>query len=221
MSLIRIRAVANLINDNNIVVDIGSDHALLSIILITEKRSKKVINIEKNDLPFLNSVKSTIEFFNQIENIKSDGFKNIKKITFIDTCTIMGMGGNSILKILDDASSQNVGNYILQPNNNVHKLRKWAKENNWKISFETLVEENKIIYELLIFNKFIGYEPMSEKDLFFGRINLKNNSDIFRKKWNLKLNKIIENNLDNFNYSKYKEFKLISEILENECKTTS
>ncbi|MDE5775156.1 MAG: class I SAM-dependent methyltransferase, partial [Malacoplasma sp.] len=40
----RIREIANLINDGKIVVDVGSDHAQLSIFLISENRCKLVYN---------------------------------------------------------------------------------------------------------------------------------------------------------------------------------
>ncbi len=55
----KISFIASLINDENIVVDIGSDHAKLSQILVKENKAKKVINIEKNDGPLLNSINST------------------------------------------------------------------------------------------------------------------------------------------------------------------
>ena len=87
----RINEIANLINDANICVDVGSDHANLSIILATEEKAKIIYNLEKNDGPLLNSINNTKQYSN-IKNVKSDGFKNFDSSLLIDYCTISGMG---------------------------------------------------------------------------------------------------------------------------------
>ncbi|MDE5545821.1 MAG: class I SAM-dependent methyltransferase, partial [Malacoplasma sp.] len=86
----RIREIANLINNAKIVVDVGSDHAQLSIFLISENRSDVVYNLEKNEKPFLNSVNNTKKYVNKIFNINSDGFEKFDKSLEIDYCTISG-----------------------------------------------------------------------------------------------------------------------------------
>lgn len=221
MSQIRIKSIANLIENVNIVLDIGSDHALLSILLINENRAQHVINVEKNDLPFQNSVNATRAFSQQITNKKSNGFDNLEPFIFIDICTIMGMGGATIIKILNNATSRNVKKYILQPNNNELKVRQWVKENNWKINFEDLIKENNIIYELFVLSRTEGYVPHTKEEQLFGKINLIKNKDIFKEKWNKRLEKIVNNNLNQFNSAKGEELNLIKEVLKNASKTTS
>ncbi|MDE6894036.1 MAG: class I SAM-dependent methyltransferase, partial [Malacoplasma sp.] len=96
----RIREIANLINNTKIVVDVGSDHAQLSIFLISENRANLVYNIEKNDKPFLNSVNNTKKYKDKIINLKSDGFEKFDKSIEIDYCTISGMGSKTMIEIL-------------------------------------------------------------------------------------------------------------------------
>ncbi|MDE7099842.1 MAG: class I SAM-dependent methyltransferase, partial [Malacoplasma sp.] len=96
----RIREIANLINDGKIVVDVGSDHAQLSIFLISENRCKLVYNIEKNEKPFLNSCNNTKKYKDKIINIKSDGFDLFDKSLEIDYCIISGMGSKTMIEIL-------------------------------------------------------------------------------------------------------------------------
>ncbi|MDE7222003.1 MAG: class I SAM-dependent methyltransferase, partial [Ureaplasma sp.] len=53
----RLNKICQLINNANYVVDIGSDHAFLSIALIEQSRAKFVTNIEINKSPLNNGYK--------------------------------------------------------------------------------------------------------------------------------------------------------------------
>ncbi|MGL5246557.1 MAG: class I SAM-dependent methyltransferase [Mycoplasmoidaceae bacterium] len=186
----RINFIASLVDECNIALDIGSDHAKISKILIDENKASRVINVELNDGPLQNSINATKEekYYNHIWNIKSNGFKEIYPSFFIDVCIISGMGGQTIVEILNESKLHKVNKFILQANNNVEKLREWCWKNKWKISNEYLIKDNNIIYEIIIISKKDGYIPFSFNRKYFGKINLNLKNELFIEKWNAEQN---------------------------------
>ncbi|MGL4647628.1 MAG: tRNA (adenine(22)-N(1))-methyltransferase [Mycoplasmoidaceae bacterium] len=214
MSKTRINFLASLIEDEIVVIDIGSDHAKLSKILIDQQRTKRVINIEKNDGPLLNSISATSQakYFGKILNIKSDGLSAISSTFFINTCVIAGMGAKTIIKILNHCKNHYVARYIIQPNNNTHLLRKWCRNNFFKIADEVLIKENEIIYEILIISKKAGYYPIANNSLLFGKINLNNKNSLFIEKWKNELVHYQKSNPKKYS----KEIKRIKKVVNDE-----
>lgn len=145
---IRLNAVANLIKDNKIVADIGTDHASLPIFLVKEGRANKVYAADINVGP-LESAKKNITDANltdKIETILSDGLKNVPKDA--EEIAIAGMGGKLIAEIIDAApftKSQNVG-LVLQPMSNASFLRRYLLENGYDILIETAFEDAGHLY---------------------------------------------------------------------------
>lgn len=158
----RIRAISNLINNTNIVVDVGSDHAQLSIFLISENRSNVVYNIEKNNKPFLNSVKNTSKYKDRIFNIESDGFEKFDSSITIDFCTISGMGAVNIIDILCKSSNK-IKNIIVCPNNNENLIRLFAYNNFYRIKKDFTIKENGLLYPIIWLNKDEGIKPKKRK----------------------------------------------------------
>lgn len=181
----RINLIASLVDKCNIVLDIGSDHAKISKILIDENKANRVINVELNEGPLQNSIKATnqAKYYNHIWNIKSNGFKEIYPSFFIDVCIIAGMGGKTIVEILNESKSHKVNQFILQANNNVEKIREWCFKNNWRIKNEYFVKDNYIIYEILVISKKKGYIPFGFNRKYFGKINLKLKNELFIERW--------------------------------------
>ncbi len=213
----RINKLFSLINDyKNLIIDVGSDHAFLSKLIIDNNKSKRVINLEKNDGPLLNSVNNTKEnkYITRIYNIKSDGLNEIDSSLFIDICFISGMGGNTIIDILENAKKNKISEYILQPNNNEYQIRKWAKKNNWKIKNELIIKDNNLFYEIIILNKKQGYKPIFKKDIFFGKINLKNKDKYFIEKYNV----FFENKKSYLDKNKNlsKKYKIFKKVIKND-----
>lgn len=184
----RIKTIASLINKANVCVDIGSDHAHLSLLLIKENRSQIVYNVEKNDAPLLNSINNTKGYQDKIFNIKSDGFKNFDSSIKIDYCTISGMGTNTIIDILDNCKN-NVDNFVICSNNNYNVLRNWIKKNKFKIYNELTVCENNIYYEIICFSKNKGYKLFTKKQVKFGIRKIKKNDLLYLDKLKDELNK--------------------------------
>ena len=211
----RIREIANLINNAKIVVDVGSDHAQLSIFLISENRSDVVYNLEKNEKPFLNSVNNTKKYVNKIFNINSDGFEKFDKSLEIDYCTISGMGSKTMIEILCKCINK-IKNIIVCPNNNEYLIRKFAYDNFYKIKKDFFIKENDIFYPIIWLSKDDGVKQKKfKRNLLCGESKLKKDDYLYlsylkSKIFNLKK---IEN-LKKNNKEKYIELKIYKKELK-------
>lgn len=209
----RIRNIVDKINNAKVTVDIGSDHALLSTFLISEKRSQIVYNIEKNEGPYNNSVKNTQNYKN-IVNLLGDGLKDFDKSIHIDYCVIAGMGAKTIIEIIKDCKNE-VDYFITCSNNNYDLIRKFAKENKFKIVYDETVKENDIYYEIICLSKKEGKKIIFNKQIMFGIYSMKKNDSLYLEK----LKNILVNEKDiefykNKNNLKYQELNKIKRYIQ-------
>ena len=158
-------------------IDIGCDHALLSIYLVKERDFSKAIASDNKSGP-LKKARENVKYYNVSDKVKLVKAEGLDSYTEgIDTVTISGMGGLTINKILDDNRKclKNVDTLILSPNNYSLAVKRKMIKLGYHIDNEVLVKDNKIIYEILVFKK--GRKYYSYKKLFLGPIlSLKNDS---------------------------------------------
>ena len=158
-------------------LDIGCDHALLSIYLVKERDFSKAIASDNKSGP-LKKARENVKYYNVSDKVKLVKAEGLDSYTEgIDTVTLSGMGGLTINKILDDNRKclKNVDTLILSPNNYSLAVKRKMIKLGYHIDNEVLVRDNKIIYEILVFKK--GRKYYSYKKLFLGPIlSLKNDS---------------------------------------------
>jgi tRNA (adenine22-N1)-methyltransferase len=128
----RINAIIKYIKPNSIVIDVGSDHALLSTSLTKCTSMKHIYNIEKNLGPLNRTIQNTKTIKN-ITNIHANGLDFKINEMKIDYCVIAGMGGNNIINILQHVNSKKCQTFILQPSNNTSDLRRFLAINGYFI----------------------------------------------------------------------------------------
>lgn len=197
----RIKSLAGLIHQDDHLIDIGCDHALLDIFLI----KNNIIN---------NCVISDIS-----ENALKNGIKNIKKYHLsdkieyrignglevldenIDTIIISGMGSNNIIKILNNPKIKNIKKLVIQSNNNHYLLRSFLTLKGFYISHEAVIYDNGKYYINIVFLK--GRRKYSFKELMYGPILMYSNKYYFS--YLLKKEMQILDNIP-----KYKIFKRIN-----------
>lgn len=187
----RLKSIADFIDDNSSIVDIGCDHGLLDIYLSQNKNNLKIIASDVNQNALNNAIKN-IKKYKEEDNIKtilSNGLDNIDT-TNIDTIIISGMGTHTIVGILYNNLSKlkNIKNLIIQSNNDLDFLRYKLKKIGFIITKEQLIEDDKIIYTIIKFNK--GFKIYTKKQLYFGPYLLKENSKLFQKKNKQELEKL-------------------------------
>ena len=140
----RIAFIADLINDAQNVVDVGSDHAYLAKILLVNNKAQHVTNIEVNQGPLENGINNLTKnnLLKRTTNILNDGFKGLILEQTFDYCVIAGMGATSIIEILEQNKNQ-IKNYILQPNTQSYKIRKYLNNHSYQIKVEHIFVEKK------------------------------------------------------------------------------
>ncbi|WP_303923439.1 tRNA (adenine(22)-N(1))-methyltransferase TrmK [Ureaplasma parvum] len=178
----RIAFIADLINDAQNVVDVGSDHAYLAKILLINNKAQHVTNIEVNQSPLENGINNLAKnnLLKRTTNILNDGFKGlILKQTF-DYCVIAGMGATSIIKILEQNKNQ-IKNYILQPNTQSYKIRKYLNNHSYQIKVEHIFVEKKFFYEIIICSKTINVPKLIEKDYYISSQMHKDSLNLYFK----------------------------------------
>ena len=166
----RLKTIGDLVPLSSYPLDIGCDHALLSIYLVKEKGLSKVVASDNKSGP-LKKAKENVDFYkvsDKVKLLKSEGLDSYTK--GIDTITISGMGGLNINKILDDNKKylKNIDTLILSPNNYSLAVKRKLIKFGYHIEDEVLVKEKNIIYQVLVFKK--GKKYYSYKKLFLGPV---------------------------------------------------
>lgn len=187
----RLKSIAEYIDDNTNMVDIGCDHGLLDIYLIHNKNNIKIIASDVNENA-LSNAKNNIKKYKlecKIKTVLSNGLDNIDT-TNIDTIVISGMGAHTIVGILYNnlKKLKNIKKIVIQSNNDIDFLRYKLTKIGYYINREQLVKEGKHIYTIIEFMK--GYRFYTRKQLYFGPVLLKENSNLFKEKCSIELDKL-------------------------------
>ncbi len=180
----RLKLVASFVDDNSHVIDVGCDHALLSIFLVKTKNNVKVIASDVNEGP-LEGARKNIKLYNLEDKIEiklGDGIKTINEDT--DTIIISGLGGETIIDILKDDLTRlkNIKTIILSPHSAVYETRKELTSLGYKIVDEIFTYDQNKPYNIIKFIK--GQETYTDDELYFGPIILKNKNEYFYKYYN-------------------------------------
>lgn len=190
----RIKAIASLVDNDALVVDIGTDHAYLPIYLYENDITKNIVasDISSNALLFAKNNLEKHNLSGKIKLVVSDGFKNLDEC--FDIAIISGVGTETIKKILDNEVLPN--KLILSSHKNVSDLRKYMFKIGYKIEKEIIVYENNIYYNIIKYVK--GKDNLSKYDLLVGLSN-----DINYKKHLLKKYKEIYEKSHDKKYLEY------------------
>lgn len=165
--MIRIKALASLVDKDSKLIDIGTDHALLPTYLYENEITKNVTgsDISSNALEFAKVNLEKHKLSDKIKLIVSDGFDNLDDE--YDTAVISGMGTDTIKKILDRENLPK--KLIISSHKNVDKLRLFMNKKGYKITKEIIIKDNNIYYDIIKYEK--GKEILSNYDILVGKSN--------------------------------------------------
>ncbi len=163
----RIKTIASLVDKEDIVIDIGTDHGYLPIYLKLNNICKDVYasDISENALNY--AINNFKKYNLDIKYVVSDGFNNIDYK--YNTAVIAGMGTSTILNIINNKKCPN--KLIIASNNDLYKLRLNLYKLNYKIIKEIVVYENNHYYVIMKVIK--GKDKLPYKYLKYGNSNNK------------------------------------------------
>lgn len=177
----RLKALAELVDENSTILDVGCDHAFLDIYLVNKDKGIKAIASDIAEGP-LEQAKKNIERVGLADKIETRLGNGLQPYTNdIDTIIICGMGGRNMIGIFKGnmRKIKNVNTIILSPNNYQEDVKVFLCKNGFYIDDEELVKDKKFIYQLIKFKR--GKKRYTKRQYFFGPINLIKKGDLFEE----------------------------------------
>ena len=178
----RLEAIARAIPNQGSVADIGTDHGLIPVWLLSNGHNGALFATDINSGPLESAKQTALEhgFGDKIRFFLCDGLAGLSGQK-IDTVVIAGMGGETIAEILG-ASTKLIKNslLVLQPMSRASELRRWLFENGYRVLSEQLITDGPV-YELM--TACSGQDmPYSPAEFFIGHRALISGDPLFPKR---------------------------------------
>ena len=167
----RLRALGDLIEDNSFRLDVGCDHALLDIYVVTNKKNVKAIASDINEGP-LKGARDNIRKYDLEDKIvlsNSDGLESYQE--GVDTIILSGLGSTTIIDILIGGKDilDNIDEIIISSNNDYDYLRKNLGILGFTVDKELIVKDRNKYYQVIKFKK--GILNYNKYELKYGKIS--------------------------------------------------
>lgn len=177
----RLTAIASLVTDGTGLADVGTDHGYLPAYLAASGYKGALFASDLKEGPLLSARRTAEEagLSDRIGFLLCDGLR-LCPPEKIDTIVIAGMGGDMIVKILDEAEWCMNPRYhlILQPMTKAEVLRYWLVYNEFAIESESIVEDAGTLYQI-ISARFGGNTRLTDAELFTGKRALCSDPGLF------------------------------------------
>ena len=145
----RMRMSASMVMSHGILADVGTDHGYVPIALLKEQKIKGAIAMDINKGPLARAKEhvAAAGLEEYIQTRLSDGVLALKPGE-ADSILIAGMGGELMLHILSEGKDvcDNAQELILQPQSEIHRVREYLRENQYRIVDEDMVLEDEKYY---------------------------------------------------------------------------
>lgn len=186
----RLKTIASFIKPNEIVADVGADHGLLELCLITRDTGNYIVAIENKKGPY-NILKENLICLKNIRLSYSNGLEAVDPS--VEVVVLAGMGGINIVNILNKYPKKvkKLKRIIVDAHRNEDAVRKNIVSYGFEIVKEQIVFENKKFYIISVFEKSDKDVTYSEDEYLFG---YKINEDPL---WNEYKKYILEKNTKN------------------------
>jgi tRNA (adenine22-N1)-methyltransferase len=160
------------------LADIGSDHAYLPIALCLENKIECALASDINEGPVAAAIANIHKngLADKIEAVRADGLDKTREFS-PDCITILGMGGELIVSILDKARwvRDEKITLVLQPMTHPEILAKYLAAEGFEVTDERIVRDGSRddrIYRIIC-AKFDGKRrELTEGEALIGRINV-------------------------------------------------
>ena len=148
----RLEAVAGLIERDGTLADVGTDHGYIPIAMVLRGHAEKAIAMDLRTGP-LERAREHITAYgleDRIETRLSDGVSALAE-NEADSIVVAGMGGELVIHILETGKAvcKSAKELILQPQSEIDEVRKYLRENGYRIVDEDMVEEEQKYYPMM------------------------------------------------------------------------
>lgn len=176
----RLQSILSMIEPCHLLLDIGSDHALLCIEAVKQNKAQLAIAADNKEGPISKAIKNIEDhqLSDKVIPVLSDGATNIDHQA--DCIVVAGLGAETITQIIEASKNHfhQAKQLIFSPHSKVEHLRNYLYTNGFDITREKLVFDVK--YYILIS---AVYTSMNKKaditDLYFGQLK----KDVLYPKW--------------------------------------
>lgn len=172
----RLLAVAEAVPSGSVFADIGTDHALVPVYLIKTGACKEGVasDIRKGPLERAKQNIDRHKCSECISTVLTDGLKGLP-LEKTDVLIIAGMGGETIIRIIDESKSliKRGTKLVIQPMTDLPTVRRYAYTNGLLVLSEKLVQDTNKLYTVLLAQKEETPPSYSLKEILIGRYSLK------------------------------------------------
>ena len=189
----RLLTAVQFVREGSRLADVGTDHGYLPISLILEGRIAFAIAADINRGP-LDKADENIHKYaldGKVKTVLCDGLRRIDKDE-VDDVAIFGMGGELIVKILDEAPwlKDAAKRLILQPMTHPEKLRKYLADNGYRIIGEALSFDRGKIYQTICAEYDGIIRKFDDITLLYGEYILKNGGELLSEQMEIDSKKL-------------------------------
>ena len=147
----RLQLLADMVPEGCRLADVGTDHGYLPVYLLQRRRIRGAVAADIGAEPLAHA-RRTAEAYGVtgIDFRLCDGLRDIAPDE-VDTVVIAGMGGETIIAILEGAAWTKDGAHtlLLQPMTKAADLRYWLAVNGYGFTEERLVWDKNYLYPVL------------------------------------------------------------------------
>lgn len=181
----RLNNIFRELSNCKVFADIGCDHGYIAKEMIERKKCDLAI-IADISAPCLKKAEELLcEHIKsgKVKSIVSDGFD---KIEGCDLALIAGMGGEEIISILTKSAFL-PDKLVLQPMKNTDKVRVEVVKIGYKIEKDFTFKSGGKFYDIIVLS--LGEDHLTEREIMFGRTNIKELPVAFVEKMQLEKKK--------------------------------
>ena len=168
----RLQCLADCVPEGARLADVGTDHGYLPVWLLQNGRIEYAIASDINAAPLEHARRTAAEYgvSARMDFRLCAGVDAVSREE-ADVVAIAGMGGETIVAILDAAAWDWRGvTLLLQPMTKAELLRRWLTEHGFRIAYERLVRDKGVIYAVLTVEAGES-EPLSNAEAWCGALS--------------------------------------------------
>ena len=171
----RLSAIADCIKPCRCLVDVGTDHGYIPVFAAENRLAERIIATDIRSGPLESAMRSAKNdgVFDKIEFKQADGLDGIAPEE-VDTVILAGMGGETILSILESAFRLKERDvlFILQPQSKIGELSAWLYSEGYTVFDASLVQDEGKLYIVFTVKAGESRAMLSSAELYVNRILL-------------------------------------------------